>query len=135
MLSTLYSAHEIDEIGSNRKTTMSKYVKLCQCLIDKIRHCRNGIQTLDKIRHFLDIVELHSDNLGFSIRHSVMRRGHLSKLGISSLTHNKRMYTQCSWFASKWLDAGDTAVQKMSNSPFPAVLTRVYDTLSQLPER
>ena len=72
---------------------MSYFVEICQCQFDKIRHCRIGIQNLDKIRHFLDIVELENDNFGFSTGHRVMRRGSLSKLGMSSLTANERVYT------------------------------------------
>ena len=72
---------------------MSNIVEICQCQVDKIRHCRISIQSLDKIRHFLDIVELHNHNLGFSTGHSVMRRNALSKLGMSPLTTNNRVYT------------------------------------------
>ena len=72
---------------------MSYIVEICQCLIDKIRHCRIGIQSLDKIRHFLDNVELENDSFGFPTSHSVMRGNLLSKLGMSSLTTYNRVYT------------------------------------------
>jgi hypothetical protein len=81
---------------------MSNFVEICQCLIDKIRQCRIGIQSLDKIRQFLDIVELENDNFGFSTGHSVMRRNPLSKLGMSSLTTNNRVYTHVVCLPPTW---------------------------------
>ena len=72
---------------------MSNIVEICQCQVDKIRHCRISIQSLDKIRQFLDNVELENDKFGFSTDHCVMRRRPLSKRGMSSLTNHNRVST------------------------------------------